>query len=345
MRVTRIGYALGVAAAVAVFAGCSGNGSSLGSVAQSPTMGGQAIVRNHPASVLPSRYLRAFPQSNQVTGHNWQSVKPNANTTYVIGCQFFSGFCNMYVQNHNTVVGQIFESYVNGLCQDNLGNVYIPDGGAQTVSVYAHGSTTAFRTLAAGDGNQPSTCTVGNNGTVYVGDITAAEVAVYPAGHNSPTRFISVPDAVSGFVGGVSVDELPSRNNLAVSFEGAGGVGVDTFTHAKGSGSRLVNTTGLAGVVYDKNENLVLTDDGLGEWEVYNGSFCNAQLSTNGGDAIFSTLNHPNTRIISGDFVNSELISQTYAFCTGGGTNPKIYTGFVSGDDVEGVAMSPGQTN
>lgn len=342
MRVTRIGYALGVAAAVAVFAGCSGNGSSLGSLAQGPTMN-QSIVRNHPASVLPSRYLRAFPGSQQVTGHNWQSVKPNANTTYVIGCQFFSGFCNMYVQNHNTVVGQIFESYVNGLCQDTLGNVYIPDGGAQTVSVYAHGSTTAFRTLAAGDGNQPSTCGVSAAGTVYVGDIVAAEVAVYPAGHNSPTRFLPIPQAVSGLVGGVTVDE---HNLLAVSFTGAGGVGVAEFPRAHGGGTTVFNTTGLAGVQFDKNENLVLTDDGLGEWEVFNGSVCNAKTSTqNGGDAIFSSVNKPNTKIISGDFINSELNQQSYAFCTGGGVNQKLYTGFTSGADVEGVAISPGQAN
>jgi len=342
MRVTRIGYALGVAAAVAVFAGCSGNGSSLGSVAQSPSMGGQSIVRNHPASVLPSRYLRAFPNSQQVSGHNWQSVKPNANTTYIIGCQFFSGFCNMYIQNHNTVVGQIFESYVNGLCQDKAGNVYIPDGGAQTVSVYAHGSTSPFMTLAAGDGNQPSTCTVGNNGTVYVGDIVAAEVAVYPAGHTSPTRFLPIPQAVSGDVGGVTVDE---HNNLAVSFVGAGGVGVAEFAHAHGGGSTVTTTTGLAGVQFDRNENLVLWDDGLAEFEVFNGSFCNAQPSTTGGDAIFGSVNKPNTKIVSGDFVNSELQQESYAFCTGGGTVQKDYTGFTAGDDVEGVAMSPGQTN
>lgn len=343
MRVTRIGYALGVAAAVAVFAGCSGNGSSLGSVAQNPTMGGQSIVRNHPYSATPSRYLRTFPGSQQVTGHNWQSFKPNATTTYVIGCQFFSGFCNMYVQNHNTVVGQIFESYVNGLCQDRAGNVYIPDGGAQTVSVYAHGSTTPFETLAAGDGNQPSTCTVGANGTVYVGDIVAAEVAVYPAGATSPSRFLAIPQAVSGLVGGVSVDE---HNLLAVSFSGAGGVGVAEFAHAKGGGTTVINTSGLAGVQFDRNEDLVLWDDGLGEWEVDNGgTICNAQLSTIGGDAIFGTINHGNTKILSGDFINSEVNQQSYAFCTGGGVNQKVYTGFTSGADVEGVAMSPGQTN
>jgi len=305
-------------------------------------MGGQSIVRNHPASVLPSRYLRAFPNSQQVTGHNWQSVKPNANTTYVIGCQFFSGFCNMYVQNHNTVVGQIFESYVNGLCQDNHGNVYIPDGGAQTVSVYAHGSTTAFKTLAAGDGNQPSTCSVANNGTVFVGDIVAAEVAVYNGGGTTPSRFLPIPQAVSGLVGGVSVDE---HNNLAVSFTGAGGVGVAEFAHAHGGGTTVFTTTGLAGVAFDNQENLVYTDDGTGTWNVWNGSVCNSQLSTVGGDAIFSTLSRPNTHIVSGDFSNSQVTGMTYAFCTGGGTNVKQYTGFTAGADVEGVAMSPGVTN
>ena len=64
-----------------------------------------------------------------------------------------------------------------------------------------------------------------------------------------------------------------------------------------------------------------------------------------GGDAIFGTVNKGNTKIISGDFLNSQLTQESYAFCTGGGTIQKQYTGFTSGADVEGVAMSPGQTN
>lgn len=343
MQVTRIGYALGVAAAVAVFAGCSGNGSSLGSVAQTPTMGGQSIVRNHPATVLPSRYLRAFPEGNQITGHNWQSVKPNAATTYVVGCQFFSGVCNMYVQNHNTVVGQIFASYPNDICVDKAGNVYIPEGTANNINVYPHGSTTLSRTLT-GDGFQPSTCTVGSDGTVYVGDITGAQVQVYAPASNSPTSFLSEPNAVSGLLGGVSIDE---HKNLAVTFNGpSAGAGVDVYTHAHQAGRHLlVATTGTSGVTWDKQENAVITDLSISSWEVYNGSFCNTQSVGNSGDAVFSALNKPNSRILSGDYINSEVTQQSYAFCTGGGTIQLEYTGFTSGADVEGVVLSPGQTN
>ncbi|HEY7995074.1 MAG TPA: hypothetical protein VID24_12755 [Candidatus Eremiobacteraceae bacterium] len=345
MRVTRIGYALGVAAAVAVFAGCSGNGSSLGSVAQSPSMGGQSIVRNHPASVIPSRFLKAFPNGNyQVTGHNWQSVKPDVNTTYVIGCQFFSGVCNMYKQNHNTVVGQIFATYPNDICVDAAGNVYIPEGTANNINVYPHGSTTVSRTLS-GDGLQPSTCAVGSDGTVYVGDIVGAQVQVYAPASNTPTSFLSEPNAVSGDVGGVSIDE---HKNLAVTFSGpSAGAGVDVYTHAHQAGRHLlVNTSSVSGVTWDKQENAVITDLGISSWEVFNGSVCNTQSVGNSGDAVFSALNKPNTRIISGDFLNSELTQQSYAFCTGGGTIQKEYTsGFIAGDDVEGVVLSPGQTN
>jgi len=342
MRVTRIGYALGVAAAVAVFAGCSGNGSSLGSVTSTP-MGAQSITRNHPMTVLPSRYLRAFPDGNyQVTGHNWMSSKPDITTTYVVGCQFFSGFCNLYKQNHNTVVGQIFESYVNDICVAKNGDVYIPNGGALTIDVFPHGSTTLSKTLA-GDGFQRSTCSVSNLGTVFVGDITGAQVQVYAPGHLSPTRFLSESNAVSGLVGGVSVDE---HNNLAVSFSGPSGAGVDVYTHARQAGQHLLtSTTAIAGVVWDSQENAVITDLGLASWEVFNGSFCNTKSIPNGGNAVFSSINKPNTRIFSGDVNNSVVVQQSYAFCTGGGTLQKSYTGFTSGADVEGVVTSPGNTN
>jgi len=55
MRITRIGYALGIAAAVAI-AGCSSNGSSLGPIAQGP-VGSQSVVRNHVPIIMPAKLL------------------------------------------------------------------------------------------------------------------------------------------------------------------------------------------------------------------------------------------------------------------------------------------------
>jgi len=227
---------------------------------------------------------------------------------------------------------------------DKNANVYIPDGGATTISVYAHGSTTPFKTLS-GDGFQPSTCAVDGNGTVYVGDIVGAQVQVYVGGSTTPTRFLSEPNAVSGLLGGVAVDETPSLHNLAVSWTGPNGSGIDEYTHARQGGRHLLtNTNSISGVYFDKNENLVVTDLGISEWEVFNGSFCNAKSIPNGGDAVFSALNKSNSKIISGDFVNTLFVQQSYAFCTGGGTFQRNYTGFTSGADTEGAVLSPGGT-
>src|ERR1700704_1882255 len=114
MRITRIGYALGVAAAVAVFAGCSGNSSSLGPIAQGPGNGSQSVVRNHPMVALPSSVLRLIGHpAPQYTGKSWMS--PNVTGTLVYVCTFYSGTCNIYKKNHNTVLGTIVASYPNGV--------------------------------------------------------------------------------------------------------------------------------------------------------------------------------------------------------------------------------------
>lgn len=352
MRFTRVGYALGVAAAVAIFAGCSSNGSSssLGSVAPMP--GTQSVVRNHPVMLLPQSVISQLHLGDIPSrGHNWQGVQPNAITTYVTGCQFFGVNCNMYVKGHNTVVGTIAASYVNGMCVDKAGNVWIPDGGATTISEYPHGSTTASFTLA-GDGNQPSACAVDSNGTVYVADIAAATIQVYKAGATTPFRTLKVKKLLSGttvqgYIIGLAVDESPSLHNLATSWINfsTGASGIDEFTSARQKGEHTVISTGsdfLGGVTFDKAENLVWNDQTTGLVNV--GTSCSFGYVS--GDAVVSSLDKSNALDYVGDAVNNVVDAITYSStCSGAGVLKKTYSHFASGSSVIGTAVSPGSTN
>jgi hypothetical protein len=360
MRFTRVGYALGVAAAVAVFAGCSSNGSSsLGPIA-GPIGGTQSIVRNHPLMVLPKAVINSVHLGNYATtGVSHQYVKPDVTGTYLTGCQFFGVNCNLYHLPSKTVVGTIAASYVNGICVDKLSNVWIPDGGATTISEYPKGSVSAIKTLS-GDGSQPSVCAVDSNGTVYVGDIAADVIQVYAGGSTTPTRFLKVKSlfvgtSPAGYIIGLAVNETPVLHTLAVSWINfsTGLSGVDEYASAKQKNETTISTPSvgssdfLGGVVFDNAENLVENDQSTGSYYVEpttGGAACNTVPYVS-SDAVFTALNKPNTLAFEGDATNSDIAEITYGGCTGGGVFKKTFGGFAASSFVIGVATSPGDTN
>ena len=354
MRVTRIGYALGVAAAVAVFAGCSGNGSSLSSVAPAPGAGGQSIVRTHNAMLQPVQFVRGMMAPRNVSvGKTWQGAAPDAAGTYITACEFFGSVCNLYKQNHNTVVGSIAVTNPNDLCTDKAGNVWIPDAGTQDTVEYAHGSTAPIKSLS-GSGVQPSSCAVDANGTVYVGNIVDDSINVYAGGSTTPTSQLIVNSAFAGgskgtgYVGNLAIDE---HHNLAASWVdfNTGAAGVDEFTHAKQAHEHTVlNSVNISGVRFDSAEHIVYTDLGTNMWNVWNGtSVCDSQIATaSGGLGLFSAINKPNTKIYTADVILGQVTQESFADCTGGGTIQFEYNaGLAGSQEVEGVAVSPATTN
>ncbi len=352
MRFTRVGYALGIAAAVAVFAGCSSNGSSSAIAPMGPVGGSQSVVRSHPVMVLPGSVIKAYNLGDIPSrGRNWQGVKPDATTTYITGCQFFGVNCNLYVRGKNVVVGTIAASYVNGLCTDKAGNVWIPDGGAQTISEYPHGSTTASFTLS-GTGVQPSACAVAKNGTVYIGDIAAAKIDVYHAGSTTSFKSIKVKSLLSGttvqgYIIGIGLDE---NNLLAVSWINfsTGTAGIDEYPGAKQSTEHTVfTTTDFPGaVVFDNAENLVFNDQTTATVDLFPnaGGTMTCSFPNDSGDATMSALDKANEDAYEPDAINNAVEEISYSStCTGGGTLEKTYNkGFASGSSVSGAAVSPG---
>src|SRR5690242_21915802 len=131
MRITRVGYALGIAAAVAI-AGCSSNGSSLGPIAQGP-VGTQSVVRNHIPIIMPAKLLSTHP-SARTTSKSFSS--PDVTGTFVYGCAFSLSECVAFKHNHNAVQLAITD-VVNpqGIGVDpNTGDVYVADTGLSDVA-------------------------------------------------------------------------------------------------------------------------------------------------------------------------------------------------------------------
>ena len=363
MRFTRVGYALGVAAAVAVFAGCSGNGSSSAIAPVSPGAGTQSVLRGQPAVALPKAVINQLHLGAPGHGTTWQGARPDATTTYVTVCGFSAGVCNLYKRGHNTVVGTISASSVNGICVDKAGNVWIPDGSAQTITEYPHGSTSPG-TVLTGIGQQPSWCAVDSNGTVYVGNIAGDDIAVYPAGHTTATKTLLVKSAYaggsqgSGYVIGVAVNETPNLHTIAVSWIdfNTGASGVDEFNGARQASEKTVVSGGsdfLGGVTFDNAENLVMNDQTAGTVDLFPAgggtmtcSFSYNPTGNGSGDAVQSALDKTNGDDYLGDAVNNRGVEETYSpTCSGAGTTETTYSaGFVSGSTVIGVAVSPGAT-
>jgi len=315
-------------------------------VAQMPGQGTQSVVRNHPAVSVIRGVLNNIHPGTQYTGKSW--AKPNVSGTLVYLCEFYGGFCNFYKSGSNVVMGTIAVSYPNGICVDKGGNVWIPDGGAQTISEYAKGSTTAITTLSDA-GQQPSACAVDSNGTVYVGNIAAGTISVYKKGSTTVTRTITVANAQANgaYVIGVSVDEL---HNLAVSWSNFSISGVDIFPKAKGTGTTKISssTDAYGSVAFDKLENIIVDDQTTQSWSVYTPAFASCNTVANGSPTNFSAvsgaLDKTNGDWVLADDSNGRGVEVTYGACTGGGTQEKLYTaGLTASGLVIGVGVDPGQ--
>ena len=346
MRVTRVGYALGVAAAVAVFAGCSSNGSSLGSVAPNH-MGTQSIVHNQIPLVVPSHLMSAFKPGIAYKGGSSGQTVPDSVTTYIYECSFNTSVCRFYKKGHNVVAGTI-AGLLNpqGIGVNPLnGNVYIADTGGADVQVYGPGSTTMIQDIPVA-GQFPVDVAVDSQGNVYVANIFSqsgapGSVSVFNAA-GTLVRQLSDPNVSEGI--SVSIDE---NHLLSFCFNNFSGFGeCDLFPHAKGHGNVAESGWGFSGgnsfnnaehtVVLDQLADSALTFSG--------GTECGSLFLSGAGDDVMMALSRNNALLAEGDAVDNEVATYPYTDCaTGTGIANKVYNrNITSSDLVIGAGITPG---
>jgi len=206
-------YALGVAAAAALLAGCSSNGT--GSQFAPSTCSGQTSMAKHPVSAKLLQQLSVLsPKANQRLGQHTgykpvAMVKPNccayAKTSFITdadGGPSYTGAAYMFDFKTGDLLGQLAappESFFEpqGACSDKSGNVWIANTAELTIDQYSHDGT-YIQTLSD-PGGFPAGCAVNKkNGDLLVTNIlnssegTPGNIVVFAGATGSGTE-LAVP--------------------------------------------------------------------------------------------------------------------------------------------------------
>jgi hypothetical protein len=159
-------------------------------------------------------------------------------------------------------------SHPQGLFIDRHKNLWVTDqngtpssGGA--IYVFAHGATSAFKTLQNGKG--PTDVTVCPNGMVFVADSSygsqQAAISVYAQHGTKPIGTLQVPNETQN--GGVTCDANNNVFTITYSYPGNGQVVVDEYVGGQESGLKVLPitvTTIGCGIKYDLAGNIIVCD-------------------------------------------------------------------------------------
>lgn len=209
-------YALGVAAAAALLAGCSSSGT--GSQFAPSTGSGQTSMAKHPVSAkllqeVSTLNPKTIQRFGQHTGYKpVHFVKPNccayAKTSFITdaeGGPSYTGAAYMFDFKTGDLLGQLsappegfFEP--QGACSDKSGNVWITNTAELTIDQYSHDGT-YIQTLSD-SGGFPAGCSVNKkNGDLLVTNIlnasegTPGNIMVYANASGSGTQ-LAVPSSM-----------------------------------------------------------------------------------------------------------------------------------------------------
>lgn len=343
MRVpTQVGYALGVAAAVVLFAGCSGSGSSYNAAAPGLPGMTQSVIANHVPTILPGAFLKGFHPSAPVGGKSF--VNPNVTGALVYSCGYYANECVWSKPGSNVMGGALTGlSNPQGVTVDKLGNVYIANTGGSNILVYPKGSTTLSKTLSD-TGQYPVDVAVTPTGAVFAANIfttsfTAGTVSFYKPGATSPTKIIT--DSNFYQVISVGLDEL---GEVVVCYNNSSGVGACD----KSKGSSSTHTTVISGLGFSGG----VEADPAGNWAVndqlngtkyFNSSFTSCGADAYNSDELFLAFDHSGADIYKANASNGNLEENSYTACSGATSEHVFTSGFwTSSDPPFGVTVDPG---
>lgn len=209
---------------------------------------------------------------------------------------------------------------INAVDVDPSGELWVPQGldtktGKADIVSFAPSCGAEGKTLSDGKG-QPAGIAFAPDGTRYVNDIqgpasSAGNVAVYPPGKTKPSRLLTNSQIL--LANGVGVD---SKGNAYVSFyTPASKTGVMKFKDGKMPGTVLgkIHDGAPGAIAFDKNDNLIVTDDAAVTIDVYPPPYDKApKVFPMQGHSPECSLNKAQTDLACGDKTNTSVDVYSY---------------------------------
>jgi WD40 repeat protein len=247
----------------------------------------ERIVRAFPVWLISAAFIAvvagcASPATPAVatSGAAVQSVVPDARAAATgDGRIYSSSYGNSTVTYYdkgtgpnNPVAGSLSGTFEapEGLAVDRAGNVYVANGDAQNVLVYASGASSPTLTLSSPNGF-PTDVAVAPDGTVYVANVwgmagNPGSVDVYAKGASEPTTTLSYRAFTQ--VVGIAMDR---SGNLFVSYDanhGSVGSAVE-FRHGKTVVPTKISVAAAGGIGFDGAGHMLLIDRDSSTLNVY----------------------------------------------------------------------------
>ncbi|MBV8345043.1 MAG: hypothetical protein JO190_08650 [Candidatus Eremiobacteraeota bacterium] len=320
------------AAAVVLFAGCSGGsqGSNAGASAV------PAAYHGLPGYLLPTGNDARFTGESRLSSRFFSpQLVPDRKKKRIEKDFFISDTgSNVFVFKNSTYtkVGDITSglSDTDGVWVDKLGNVYVANVTGPNVTEYKKGAGSPICTYSSGL-SDPIGVTADNSGNVYVADFGGNAVREYAQCSNSVKTSISI-----NLPEGVAVD---ARGDLFVSYFGNNGGNFEEFTN--GTGTVLgASISTPAGLILDKNGNLI-ADDQSGNIDLIKPPYSSATVLVSGlSDPFRCALNKAETLLFNANHGSATVTVYSYPSMT------LVHTITTSDgiDGAEGVGESPDAT-
>jgi hypothetical protein len=345
MRITSL-QMIGAAAAMVLFAGCSGGGSS----AISPNPGSVAPSGVHQTMGRSFSVLSPQVQARLHVGAPTHHVSFNscpATGTLVYMSDFAQSVVNIYKGSGLTLCGTI-AGLTNAQGMTMVGHdVYVAVTGAFNVQAFHRGATTPFKTFTDPAGQYPVDVAVSADGTViasnifspntgigsistfksngtYVGNYVLTNMAESFFIHTYPSHLATYVDGFdNGFAGG-AIWKVKCPHGIC-----------GTATEL---GVPLVFPGGLG---ESNSKNLLANDQSNNTGDTFNlPSLSPVTFTQNGGDNVDMAVNKKNNKWYSADALNNILVCYKYALNGSSAGTCGTAAGTPSGQAI-GIAVDP----
>jgi len=321
-------------ASLLFLAGCGGAGMV------SPSGGGEPIgqAANRATASQSARYVsvvglpagvQGFVRPGGYSGPAFMTPEVMTSSEIVYISDFLKDAIDIFKSTGGEPIGRITTGLVEpaGLWVDSKGTLYATNLGNGTVTEYAKGATSPFRTLSGTP--LPEGVAASSTGDVYVSDFEDGVVNVYKHGSTTPSSSAALSAAE-----GIGINKA---GDVLVGYNSGSGR-VEEYKPGLVSGEDLGISIGMSGdVKIDKGNDLILSDQSNQVINIYKAGTTNPKrtISVSGHDPFKFCLDGSEKNIYVNDSSTATVL--VYSYPAG---KPKSVT-FSGLTTALGVAVSP----